>query len=187
MSQHPITSTLRFKLMALTFKVRDFFCPREHVLAEAGIKKGDRVLDYGCGSGSYIRLASALVGTEGKVYALDAHPAAVAAVERLAAKKGLHNVKVIHSNCQTGLPDGSVDVVLLYDVLHHLDKAQDVLAELRRVLRPGGTLSVSDHHMKDSELVAAVTRGGMFVLANKGAKTHRFLKAGMERSSAGTN
>lgn len=185
MSQHHIVSTVRFKLMALTFRVRDFLRPRKRVLAEAGIKEGDRVVDYGCGSGSYVPLASELVGSEGKVYALDVHPAGVAMVRRLASKRGLHNVEVIHSGCKTGLPDARVDVVLLYDVLHHLDKAQEVLGELHRVLRPGGTLSVSDHHMKDWEIVSLVTVGGRFRLASKGARTRRFFKVVTERPNPG--
>lgn len=47
-------SILGFKLMSLSFKIRDLFLPRINVLNEVGIKPGSTVLDYGCGSGSYI-------------------------------------------------------------------------------------------------------------------------------------
>jgi ubiquinone/menaquinone biosynthesis C-methylase UbiE len=46
---------LAFKMMILFLKTRDFFLPREHVLAEVGLKPGQRVLDYGCGLGGYVR------------------------------------------------------------------------------------------------------------------------------------
>ena len=52
---------LHFKLMALAFKIWDFFAPRMSILKEVGIKPGLSVLDYGCGSGSYITAAAGLV------------------------------------------------------------------------------------------------------------------------------
>lgn len=47
-------SILGFKLMSFSFKIRDLFLPRINILNEVGIKPGSTVLDYGCGSGSYI-------------------------------------------------------------------------------------------------------------------------------------
>jgi hypothetical protein len=49
-----IESNFGFKLMALTFNLRDLLRPRIDILKEAGIKPGYHVLDYGCGPGSYI-------------------------------------------------------------------------------------------------------------------------------------
>lgn len=62
--------------------------------------------------------------------------------------KKLANVETIHSDCKTGLPDNSVDAVLLYDTFHDLSDPDGVLEELHRVLKPDGILSFSDHHMK---------------------------------------
>ena len=70
-----------FRLMALEFKVRDFFRPRKGILKEVGIKLGYQVLDYGCGPGSYTTALSELVGKTGSVYALDAHPLAIKMVQ----------------------------------------------------------------------------------------------------------
>jgi ubiquinone/menaquinone biosynthesis C-methylase UbiE len=69
----------------------------------------------------------------------------------------------ILSDGPTGLPDRSIDVVLLYDVLHHL-KRETTLPELRRVLKPGGILSVSDHHMKAGEIISQITGNSLFRL-----------------------
>ena len=60
-------------------------------------------------------------------------------------------MKVILSDCSTGLPDDSVDVVLLYDTFHGLARPADVLRELHRVLKTDGVLSFHDHHMKEQE------------------------------------
>jgi ubiquinone/menaquinone biosynthesis C-methylase UbiE len=101
--------------MALSFKFRDFFRPRIDILKEVGIKSGDHVLDYGCGPGSYIIDTARLVGESGIVYALDVNPLAIQMVQNLTSKMKLMNVKTIHSDCKTGLPDKNLDVVLLYD------------------------------------------------------------------------
>lgn len=47
----------------------------------------------------------------------------------------LTNVEIIHSDRKTGLPDYSIDVALLYDILHDLSKPNEVLEELHRVLK----------------------------------------------------
>jgi ubiquinone/menaquinone biosynthesis C-methylase UbiE len=58
-------SDLGFRAMAFTFKIRDFFSPRRDIAKEAGIKEGHYVLDFGCGSGSYVLAVAELVGKSG--------------------------------------------------------------------------------------------------------------------------
>ncbi len=167
---------LGFKLIALAFNLRDLFRPRIDILKEAGIKTGYHVLDYGCGSGSYIVDTARLVGESGIVYALDFHPLAIQMVQNLASKKKLTNVRTILSDCRTGLSDKSLDVVLLYDVFHDVGRPDDVLKEIHRVLRSNGILSFSDHHIKEEEIVSKVTKNGSFKLLRKGERTYSFLK-----------
>lgn len=161
-------SGLSFKLMSLGFKIRDIVRPRGNVLKEVGIRPGFGVLDFGCGPGGYILPLIKLVGEPGKVFAMDMNPAAVLTVKSLALKHKLENVETILAESKTGLPDGIMDVVLLYDVLHHLKKPDDVLQELRRVLKPDGILSVTDHHMKSGEIIDTITGGGLFRLSGQG-------------------
>lgn len=167
---------LAFRFMSLAFKVRDFLLPRKDVLNEVGIKPGFHILDYGCGPGSYSVIAASLVGSKGKVYALDIHPLAIRRVQERAAKKGLTNIHTISSDRLTGLKDATIDVVLLYDTFHHLRDSDAILAELHRVLKPDGFLSFSDHHMKDDNILSQVTHKGLFKLSKKGRKTYCFLK-----------
>jgi len=169
-------SNVEFRFMSLGFKFRDFVKPRMSILEEAGIKEGIHVLDYGCGAGSYIAPLAELVGSSGKIYALDTHPLAIQEVQKLASKKRLGNVQTILSDCQTGLPSNSIDLVLLYDVFHGLNNANAVLTELHRVLKPKGVLSFNDHHMKEAEIVSQITSGGLFQLSAKGKKTYSFLR-----------
>ena len=169
-------SGVGFKLMTLLLRVRDFLRPRMDLLKEAGIGTGFCVLDYGCGPGSYIEPLAQLVGVSGVIYALDIHPLAIKVVQNKAVRNGITNIKTIESNCNTGLPDNHVDVVLLYDIFHDLSRRDDVLRELYRVLKPSGTLSFSDHHMDDQDILTGITKKGLFKLSTKGRKTYSFSK-----------
>ncbi len=166
---------LDFKLTLLWFRVRDLFSPPERVLDEAEIEEEFRVLDYGCGPGSFALVAAERVGPSGKVYAADINPLALSHVQETAAKRGLKNVEVIHTDCATGLEGDSVDVALLYDTYHDLENPACVLEELHRVLKPGGVLSFSDHHMQEGEILREVAGGGRFKLAKKGKRTYTFV------------
>jgi len=117
-----------------------------------------------------------MVGETGMVHALDIHPLAVKRVGEMASRKGLTNVKTIRSDCDTGLPDGSVDVVLLYDIFHMLNAPHSILAELHRILKPDGILSFSDPHMQEGTIVSGVTDGQLFHLSDKGERTFTFRK-----------
>jgi ubiquinone/menaquinone biosynthesis C-methylase UbiE len=169
-------SNAGFKLMALIFKIRDFFIPRRYVLQEVGIEPGFCILDYGCGSGSYIVPLAELIGTSGQIYALDIHPLAIKKVRKIALQKGITNLRTIKSGCETGLADNHVDVVLLYDTFHTLAQPNQVLRELHRVLKSDGTLSFSDHHMKEQDILSRLTNMDLFKLSARGKKTYRFSK-----------
>lgn len=169
-------SNFDFKFMSVGYKFRDFFRPRINILEKVGIKQGFHVLDYGCGPGGYIIPLTKLVGESGRVYALDIHPLAVQKVQDIVSKKKLANVNIILSDCRTGLPDNSLDAVLLYDAYHHLSDPDMVIKELYRVLKPDGILSFSDHHMKENEIVSNVTYGGFFKLVEKEKRTYTFSK-----------
>jgi ubiquinone/menaquinone biosynthesis C-methylase UbiE len=167
-------SSSRFKLMGVAFKIRDFIFSRIKILNEVGLKPGDTVLDYGCGPGSYIVPLWSLVGVSGKIYALDVNPLAIKFVEEVALKNRLENVKTILSNCDTGLPDHHVDVVLLYDTYHALNNSDEVLQEIKRVLKEDGIFSFSDHHMEDKEIKEKILRNNLFTLIKKNRKTYTF-------------
>jgi ubiquinone/menaquinone biosynthesis C-methylase UbiE len=170
------SSDSHFKGMSLLFKIRDLFSPRVNVLKDVEIQPGSHVLDYGCGPGSYITPLAKIVGETGKIYALDIHPLAVQKVQRIASTKKIPNIETILSDCQTGLPDKSIDIILLYDILHELNEPDKVFKELHRILKTDGILSCSDHHLGDSEIKSKVTNKALFKLKNKGKKTFSFVR-----------
>jgi len=134
------------------------------------------VLDYGCGSGGYLLPLARLVGGYAEIIALDVHPLALRRIRRIAAAHGLANAKTIQSDCATGLPNGCIDVVLLYDVFHGLAEPEAVLKDLHRVLRPGGILSFSDHYMRERDILARVSASGRFRHVARGRKTYTFAR-----------
>jgi ubiquinone/menaquinone biosynthesis C-methylase UbiE len=178
-------SDSHFRFMSFGYRFRDLSLPRRKVLEEVDIKPGFHILDYGCGPGSYSLAAAELVGGWGKIYALDIHSLAVQMVRDKASQKGLTNVETIHSDCDTGLPAESLDVVLLYDTFHGLSRPNEVLEELHRVLKPGGVLSFNDHHMKEDEIVTRVTEKGLFRLSERAKRVYNFVKGTGKDSHGG--
>ena len=169
-------SDSHFKTLCFMYKFRDLFSPRKTILEEVEIRPGFHILDFGCGPRSYSIIAAKLVGTTGKVYALDIHPLAIQRVQKVASNKGLTNVETIQSDCATGLKNESIDLVLLCDILHDLSEPDAVLRELHRVLKQNGTLSCNDHHLKGDEMISGVTGGGLFRLSKKGKRIYNFTK-----------
>ena len=158
-------SDINFRFMAFGYVFRDLWHGNLRAkLEKLGIGEGQTVLDFGCGPGSYTIPAAQIVGEGGKVYALDIHPLAIKAVEKKSGKKKLTNITTILSDGDTGLPDESMDVILLYDTIHIIKDKRALLEELHRVLKSDGFLSVTDHHLQANEMLEIVEGSGLFSL-----------------------
>jgi ubiquinone/menaquinone biosynthesis C-methylase UbiE len=127
----------------------------ENILRYIGIKKGQDVLDFGCGSGNYTIPAARVVGEHALVYALDEDKEALAQLMGKAKSSGLKNITRLDTSGKSriGLDNESVDVVLLYDVLHYYyfpekEDRRRLLNEFYRVLKPNGLLSVYPTHLE---------------------------------------
>jgi SAM-dependent methyltransferase len=121
------------------------------LLDQAGISPGARVLEIGCGTGNLLLLAKRRC-PDAEVIGLDPDPAALRLARRKAGRAGLAVSLDRGYAADLPYPDSSVDRVLSAFMLHHVDPADlpRTLAEIRRVLRPGGTVSIVDvvggHH-----------------------------------------
>ncbi|MBN1298756.1 MAG: class I SAM-dependent methyltransferase [Actinobacteria bacterium] len=129
-----------------------------------GIKKGQKVLDYGSGWGSNSIAISRIVGPEGLVYAFEKDTDSIKKMLNIAGMEAGENIKVIHSAEKTNIPvkDGKLDAALLYDVIHDYyfnAKEREILfSEMARILRKNGILSVFPHHMNDMEIESINTK-----------------------------
>ena len=118
---------------------------RKMTVAQALIKPGDSVLDVGCGTGEVTLLAKTRA-KEGKVYGIDPAPEMIAVARSKAVRKKLDvdfRLGVIEA---LPFPDASLDVVTSSLMMHHLPEELKVrgLAEIYRVLKPGGRLLIAD-------------------------------------------
>jgi len=138
------------------------------------VKEDQTFLDYGCGTGYFVIPVARIVGVKGKVYALDCFPRQLKVVEERSMKEGLTNIETILSDNRTGLPDESIDIVWMCDVLHEVKQRRAVLEELHRVLKREGVLAIYDG-MRDRVLSYTA---GLFSLTGRDGKLLRFTKIG---------
>jgi len=171
-----------FKMMSLFFRLRDVFMNPRKLLEKVDIKERQIVLDFGCGSGSYVIPAARMVGENGMVYALDIHPLAISAVEKKANKEGLTNIATILSDRDTGLPDESIDVVLLYDVIRSIKDKRALLKELHRVMKANGLLSILAEHIKVEDVLEIAEKDGLFSLRDQHGKLLNFERGQHEQT-----
>jgi len=121
----------------------------------AQIKPGDSVLDVGCGPGSVTIPAKMAAGAKGQVAGIDPSPEMISVARRNAAHKGLEidfRVGVIEA---LPFPEASIDVVTSSLMIHHLPEDLQVkgLAEVYRVLKPGGRLLIADFMRPNTSLL----------------------------------
>ncbi len=114
------------------------------------LRAGMHVLDAGCGPGS-ITLGLAAAVAPGEVVGIDAQPSLVEQARALAVQRSVTNVRFEVANVyDLPFPDGSFDAAFANTVLQHLREPVRALAELRRVLRPGGIAGVRDNDIGGS-------------------------------------
>jgi ubiquinone/menaquinone biosynthesis C-methylase UbiE len=132
-------------------------------LSEAGVRKGQFVLDFGCGSGTYTIPAAKLVGETGIVYALDISREALDKVARKAEREGLRNIVRTHSPGGEKIPleDETVDVMTLIDVLQEIDNKDALFDEACRVLKDDGIVIVYPMHVETEEVKRIAAARGL--------------------------
>jgi len=122
-------------------------------LQRIGIKPGQKVLDFGSRYGDYAIPAAKIVGDKGLIYAVDKNNGALLKLEEKIKETNLSNIKVIKTNGEFDFPieANSIDVVLLYDVLHYLDKEKrnELYHLVYELLKPNALLSVYPKHITD--------------------------------------
>jgi ubiquinone/menaquinone biosynthesis C-methylase UbiE len=161
---------------------------KERLLEQAGVSPGEAVLDLGAGTGTLaIKLKQRCPAA--RVTGLDADPDVLARARRKAAAVRCEVELVEGLSTRLPFESGSFDVVLSSLFFHHLIPAdkRTTLAEVRRVLKPGGRLHVADWGRPSDPLMAALflavrALDGFDVTAEnvRGALPSLFRQAGLE-------
>lgn len=127
---------------------KNSFVNPKKIIDLAGIKSGEKVADFGCGAGYFSIPASTVVGEEGEVYAFDVLPSAIEALESQAKTNGIDNITIKRVNLEkergTGLEDGSMDWVIIKDILFQNKEKKNILKEAKRILKDRGNILVME-------------------------------------------
>ena len=132
----------------LDSELRHRLQPPDKIITRSGIQPGMTVIDLGCGNGAYATFIARAVGSRGRVYAVDIQAAMLHGLEaklQRAENRDIKNVELKKADAYN-LPfaDGSIDLVCMVTVLQEIPDRGRALREIKRVLRPGGIMSVSE-------------------------------------------
>ncbi len=157
---------------------RDFYDNRYAILDLMGLKPGSNVADIGAGSGLFSRLFAQRVGPSGTVYAVDIAQSLVDHIAETARAMELDNiVPVLGDPRSPKLAENSVDVVFVAAAYHHFEYNEEMLAEIKKALRPDGLLLLLD----PERIEGKSSRGTLsMVRAGKGTVTDEVIDAGFE-------
>ena len=143
-------------------------CGNPMMVAE--LHAGEKVLDLGSGGGIDVLLSARRVGPTGFAYGVDMTDEMLELAEKNREKSGLTNVAFLKANIEeVPLPDGSVDVVISNCVINLSTDKPAVLAEMFRVLTPGGRIGISDVVAEDHLSPAERAERGSYVGCIAGA------------------
>ena len=139
-------------------------------LAVADLHEGERVLDLGSGGGIDVLLSARRVGPSGFAYGVDMTDDMLTLARQNAARAGAGNVEFRKGQIEAlPLPDAAVDVVISNCVINLSTDKPAVLAEMFRVLVPGGRIGISDVVAEDHLSPADRAAAGSYVGCIAGA------------------
>ncbi len=130
----------------LLHPLRRWIHPERSTLERFRLKAGDTVLELGPGPGYFSIEAGRMVGPEGRLLCLDVQPPMVGLLRERLEEQGVANAHPMAADAlNLPLADDSVDAAFLVTVLGEIPDRPRALVELRRVLKPGGVLSIMEH------------------------------------------
>lgn len=157
---------------------RAIYDRRFDIVAAMDLRRGMAAADIGAGSGLIARLMAEKVGPEGTVFAVDIAKNLVDYIERTAREQRLSNLEAVLGDARSPhLPANSVDRVSLIDTYHHFEYPAEMLAEIKKALRPDGLLLLIDF-----KRVEGTSRPYVLDMVRAGESTFvdEFRKAGFE-------
>ena len=123
------------------------------MLANLGLKRGMAVCDMGCGNGFHTIPMAELVGSKGQVVGVDVQPEMLQLLRDRVEEKGIENViPILGSFHNPRLPPESLDLILLVDVYHEFSYPEQMLAAMRKGLKPNGLIVLVEYRAEDKKV-----------------------------------
>jgi ubiquinone/menaquinone biosynthesis C-methylase UbiE len=120
------------------------------LLESLHLKPGDAVADIGAGSGYLSWRMARLVGTEGRVFAVDIQKEMLVLLSQSMAARGITNVEtVLGTITNAALPASSVDLAIMVDVYHEFSHPYEMMASICAALKPGGRVVFVEYRAED--------------------------------------
>ncbi len=117
------------------------------------LKPGMVVCDMGCGNGYHTFPMAKTVAPDGKVYGVEIQEPYLKMLDEGAKKNGVTNfIPVLGLTYDPKLPEGAIDLILLVDVYHEFDHPAQMLAAMRKALKPGGVLVFVEFRAEDASV-----------------------------------
>lgn len=111
------------------------------LISHLKIREGSSVADIGCHEGYMTFKLSAVVGPQGKVYAVDVTQSKLDKLKANQEKRGSNNILPIKGDYDDPkLPINSLDAVIILDTYHEMDDHDEILQHVLKALKPGGRL-----------------------------------------------
>lgn len=118
------------------------------ILERFGVHEGQVLADLGVGSGFYTLAAAKLVGSGGRIYAVEIQNEVLTRLTNHGHRERITNIISIHADAEqvggTKIADMSVDSVLVCNVLFQIEQKPAFVSEIRRILKSGGRVLVVD-------------------------------------------
>jgi len=123
------------------------------LLDNLGLKTGMTVCDMGCGNGFYALPIAKLLGPKGRVLAVDIQPEMLFLLRERMELEGVDNITpILGSVDDPYLPEGTVDLAILVDVYHEFGFPEEMLAALRKSLKPDGRIVLVEFRAEDDDV-----------------------------------
>lgn len=147
-------SKVAYAIMRTVLKLRRNPVKIRNILELAGVKEGMKILDYGCGIGSYAIEAAKIAGESGIVIAADRDDKMLQEVDRKTGKYGLSNIHVLQGTSPKDIKDKSFHFIFFIDALQFFKDQVGIINRLLEKLSPQGKLLIKFEHFRNDQIAS---------------------------------
>ncbi len=116
------------------------------ILEAIALKSGQNIVDIGAGGGYFSLKFSEIVGSEGKIYAVDTNKEFLDFIRKSATEKKLNNIiTILVTEDRLDLPEQSLDFIFMRNITHHISNRAKYFGNLKNFLKPDGKIIIIEY------------------------------------------